>query len=226
MKDKILQALKTKFKNLGFGDKAFQGVADYLAATVTEEAQIETAIAGVEPLLKSFQGEIDARVTTAVAKAKSEKKDGDDDGEGAGQKKKTEPKDKDDIAVIVAEAVKSAIAPIQQELSVFKGQKTLETRKQTLEAKLKDAPEKIKAKILKDFGRMNFEKDEDFDAYLTETETDLAEFNQELANQNLGAHGRPQRGSATTEKEGVDLAKKVAETKNANKSDGIVGKEI
>jgi len=67
MKAKILQALKTKFKDLGFGEKAFEGVADYLATTVTDEANIETAISGVEPMLKSFQGEVDQRVTSAAA---------------------------------------------------------------------------------------------------------------------------------------------------------------
>lgn len=59
MKDKILVALKTKYKTFGFGDKAFDGVADYLSKTVTEEGQIETAIGGVEGLLKAFQGDID-----------------------------------------------------------------------------------------------------------------------------------------------------------------------
>ena len=52
MKGKILVALKTKYKTFGFGDKAFDGVADYLSKTVTEESQIETAISGVEGLLK------------------------------------------------------------------------------------------------------------------------------------------------------------------------------
>lgn len=59
MKEKILVALKTKYRNFGFGDKAFDGVADYLSKTVTEEGQIETAIGGVEGLLKAFQGDID-----------------------------------------------------------------------------------------------------------------------------------------------------------------------
>lgn len=58
MKEKILVALKTKYKTFAFSDKAFEGVADYLFKTVTEESQIETAIGGVERLLKSFQGEI------------------------------------------------------------------------------------------------------------------------------------------------------------------------
>ena len=53
MKEKILVALKTKYKTFGFGDKAFDGVADYLSKTVAEESQIETAISGGEGL-KSF----------------------------------------------------------------------------------------------------------------------------------------------------------------------------
>ena len=60
MKEKILVALKTKYKTFGFGDKAFDGVADYLSKTVTEDGQIETAIGGVEGLLKAFQGDIDS----------------------------------------------------------------------------------------------------------------------------------------------------------------------
>lgn len=59
MKVKIVDALKTKYANLGFGVKAFDGVAEYLAKTVTEESQIETAVSGVESLLKVFQSDID-----------------------------------------------------------------------------------------------------------------------------------------------------------------------
>lgn len=59
MKQKILTALKNKYANLGFGQKALDGVADYLEKTVTEESQIETAIVGVESLLKVFQAEAD-----------------------------------------------------------------------------------------------------------------------------------------------------------------------
>ncbi|MDR0573850.1 MAG: hypothetical protein LBG96_07475 [Tannerella sp.] len=74
MKEKILTTLKTKYKTLGFGDKAFDGVADYLSKTVTEESQIETATAGVESLLKAFQGDIDRiRGENSTLKAENEK---------------------------------------------------------------------------------------------------------------------------------------------------------
>lgn len=71
MKDDIKKALKTMYSNMGFGDKAFEGVAEFLATTVTEADQIETAAAGVEPLLTTFQGDVDQRVNQAVAKAKA-----------------------------------------------------------------------------------------------------------------------------------------------------------
>ena len=59
MKEKILQALKTKYPNFGLSDKAFDGVAENLSQTVKEEANIETAVAGVEWMLKTMQAESD-----------------------------------------------------------------------------------------------------------------------------------------------------------------------
>jgi len=59
MKEKILQALKTKYSNFGLSEKAFDGVAENLSQTVKEEANIEAAVAGVEWVLKTMQAESD-----------------------------------------------------------------------------------------------------------------------------------------------------------------------
>lgn len=59
MKEKIMTMLKTKYANLGFSTKALDGVASVLEKTVNDESQIETAVSGVEPLLKVFQAESD-----------------------------------------------------------------------------------------------------------------------------------------------------------------------
>lgn len=59
MKEKILQALKTKYSNFGLNEKAFDGVAENLSQTVKEEANIESAVAGVEWVLKAIQAESD-----------------------------------------------------------------------------------------------------------------------------------------------------------------------
>lgn len=73
MKSKILAALKTKHSDKGFGQKAMDGVAEYLSKTITDESQIETAVAGVEPLLKVFQSEADAmRTEIGTLKQKNE----------------------------------------------------------------------------------------------------------------------------------------------------------
>lgn len=71
MKEKILQLLRAKFP--GTPTIVIDRVADHLSQTVTEESQLETAIAGVEPLVTSFatilQSETDRRVTDAQKKA-------------------------------------------------------------------------------------------------------------------------------------------------------------
>lgn len=70
MKDRIVSGLRNKYSNLGFGPKAIDGVADFLSKSVTSEDQIETAVSGVEPLLKAFQSDID-RMRTEKASLQS-----------------------------------------------------------------------------------------------------------------------------------------------------------
>lgn len=62
MKQKIIAALKTKYSNLGLDDKAFDGVAAYMAKTVTTEEDIDAAVAGEDAaaLLRAIQGSRDA----------------------------------------------------------------------------------------------------------------------------------------------------------------------
>ncbi len=88
---------------------------------------------------------------------------------------------------------------LNEKLAAIELGKTTSSRKETLEAKLKDAPAAIKAKTLKDFDRMQFATDEDFTAYLTETETDLSAVTQEFANKGLSGHQSPLTGGQATE---------------------------
>lgn len=61
MKRKIIDVLKTRYRNLGLGDKAFDGVAAFIEKTVTKEEDIDAAVAGddVSALLRAIQGETD-----------------------------------------------------------------------------------------------------------------------------------------------------------------------
>lgn len=192
MKDKILIALRNKYKNLGLGEKVLEGIADMLAVTTTDETQIDNAVNGVETLAKGFQSDADRIRTEATTKAKAEQSKG-------GETKKDEPNTEDmpSWAKGLVEANQALLAKV----SAIESGKTTESRKSILEGKLKDAAPSVKAKILKDFQRMNFEKDEDFDGYLAETETDLTTLNQDFANQGLASGHVPQvAGSGATEK--------------------------
>lgn len=158
MKQKILAALKNKYANLGFGQKALDGVADYLEKTVTEDSQIETAIAGVEPLLKIFQAEADrSRTELATIKAENEE-----------LKKKanlTDPKDdpKDDPKKpFDAEAFKAEILQsLREEREAYeKHTQKVEQRKADITAKAKEfgIPERIAS-------RLTIDEDADLEEY-------------------------------------------------------------
>lgn len=62
MKTKILNALKTEYKNLGLSEKALDGVASFLVKTITDESGIDAAIkeASVAGMLRVFQSDIDS----------------------------------------------------------------------------------------------------------------------------------------------------------------------
>ena len=64
-----------------------------------------------------------------------------------------------------------------------------------MEEVLKDVNPELKAKTLKDFGRMSFENDDSFEEYLTETTTDIQTINQTIVNQGLAGH-QPGNGGA------------------------------
>lgn len=129
MKDKILTALKTKFKTLGFGEKAFDGVADFLSKTVTEEKDIETAIGGVEPLLKAFQGDADKRVTTLKSELDELKKNPPKPTDPP-KPPTTDPGKSDDIQKQISEAIKNAVGPLQQKLEGYEKRETQKSLQQ------------------------------------------------------------------------------------------------
>src|SRR5690606_33914769 len=202
MKEQILKALKIKFSNLGFGDKAFEGVAAYLATTVTEEDKIETAIGGVEPLLKSFQGDADKRVNDAIAKEKKEKStDKGDESKKDKQENKSSDDGKSDDVPAWAKSLIEQNKTLQEKIQGIESVKTLESRKSVLEKKLEGLPEKVKTKFVKDFNRMSFSNDDEFNTFLTETESDIAEIKQDISNHNVKAFGKPILAGGKTEKE-------------------------
>lgn len=119
MKNKIKDALKQRYNNLGLSDEAFDGVASSVQTVITDDT-LEGFVAGAEPLLKQFQSIADKARSQKVAELEAKIKE----LEG-----KDKDKDKDnpqqisleDITKQVTEAVAAAVKPLNDEIASLKG---------------------------------------------------------------------------------------------------------
>lgn len=190
MKEKIFNALKTEFKNLGFSDKALQGHADSLAATglVTDE-NLDAIVKGQKSALMAFQSEIDSRVTTAVEKAKKDGGKTEPDPEPDPKKAKTP-----DPAKETPE--QKEIRELKERFDKMTAEKTHNDLSAKIKAGLKEKgiPDAI-VKIAME-GR-KFEKDEEIEPFITQVETANKEYAQSVADTGLGSSYRPVASQST-----------------------------
>lgn len=192
MKDKILLAIKTKYANLGLSAKTLEGFSDILVATITEEEQIENAVSGLESFAKLAQSEAD-RVRQEAKKPKPETPKSD------AQPEPTKMSENPELNALL-----QLVQGLKSDLETFKTGVTGRSRKELLEASLKDAPEGIRTMNLKAFEKMQFTNDEEFTAYLGELQTTVTEFTQQqtvanLAVQRPAGGGQVPSGKATKE---------------------------
>lgn len=195
MKEKILAALKTKYANLGFTDKAFEGVATFLVASTTEENQIETAVSGVETLLKSFQGDADSRVNKLKAENEELKK-----------KLPEEKKEEEKKPIEGETATEKLLRTLTEQNAALLGRidkiesgATEATMTQRLEAalnsKLGEKPNelalKFKAETLENFKYMKFDDPAKFEEFLTAKTTSAETIVKSINESNLGALPKP-----------------------------------
>jgi hypothetical protein len=203
MKNKLILMLKTLFASKGFGQKTLEGIADILIAgnlteTSTQE-EIDTAIAGVKPYVDIMQAE-NTRYANEV-KSKLPKV----------EEVITEPVTVTTPAIAPsaevpewAKGFTTALETLSKGLTAMQTEKVTGSRKDQLAKLLAETPEAYRNKALKDFSRMKFETDEEFNDFITESETDAAEFIQGESNAGLGADARPRStavGKVTAEKE-------------------------
>jgi len=209
VEEQILTALKTKYKNLGFGEKALSGVAAFLAQTVTEENGIEPAVTGAELLLKAFQSDIDARVNSAVSKVKSEQKP----EQAPLPEKKAEKKDDDEMP--------SWAKGFFDRLDAIEKKEARTTLVSQAKAKL--AERKIPESFLR--GRsLELQSEAEIDNLVSSIEADYTAFRQDLVNQGVIVNN-PQEGGG--DKADAAIAKMIAEKRNnPTVASGVVGKKL
>lgn len=163
MYEKILAALKAKFNNKGLPEKVLVAIAKRLEATVTEENQIDAAVTAEETVMSEFQSFADSRFE-AGKKITPTPAPGPKPEEAPAPTPQPTPDDAPAWAKGLIETNKQ----LADRLNAIEQGKSTETRKSKVEAALNGANAKFKDSTLKDFGRIKFDKDEDFDEYLNE----------------------------------------------------------
>src|SRR5690606_34407431 len=197
MKNKIKERLKAKFPGVNLSQKRIDAIADRLESKVKEESEIDQALDDMDSFYPFADiAKEDDRVRSLEAKSKPEPKPNDPKPEPT-----PSPDDPKDEVPAWAKSLIEQNKTLQEKIQGIESVKTLESRKSVLEKKLEGLPEKVKSKFVKDFNRMSFSNDDEFNTFLTETESDIAEIKQDISNQNVKAFGKPILAGGKTEKE-------------------------
>lgn len=215
-KQLVFLRLKPKAKALGFNTKELKGIAAKIADNLTleedaSEEDVNTAIDDVIdaalPYLAFGQSQANRMLDEWKKKhptANEEEEEEEEEEENSntskrGKSGKPQNKGNDDTP----EWAKSMMQTIQNltgEINTLKGEKTVNARKAKLEAKLKDTGTFGKS-ILKNFAKMNFETEEEFEEFMDGVDEDLKNYNQERADQGLQTMGgRPAGGGSEKQK--------------------------
>lgn len=206
MNEKILALLIAKFAQAR--KDGLQQLARSLALQVADETEAQALVdklqdSQVTNFIKDWRKEVDSEVSKSTKTFEDNMKSKFDLVEKKNPTPNPKTDDPTDMASIIAKAVSDAVKPLQEKLVAIESGTVVKNRKQTLESKLESAPESFKKTVLKHFEKMNFESDEDFETFLSETEADASTMEQEVANKGLGLFPKP---NVTTPKKVVEGA--------------------
>lgn len=202
----VLSILKPKCKALGFNSSELEGIAADIADNLEldEEAseedineKISAEVDSVVPYLKIAQ-KASNRVIQNYKNNKSN--DDDNDEDEAGEGKSNKPSEEADKIPAWAQALIAQNKAIQTELVGLKSERVLDGRRAKLQALLKDTGVFGK-NVLKNFDRMSFENESEFDDFYDGVTEDLSAINQERANAGLAKLGASSAQTVHKDKE-------------------------
>ena len=232
--EQLIALLTAKFS--GVRKDGLAQLAKSLVYTVTTEEEAQALVEKltdqqVTEFVKDWRKEVDAEVSRGVQTAegnfkKKYKVEDPNPNPNPSPEPNPNPNDPVDINATIQKAIAEAVKPFQEKLSRLEGDEIFKSRKSTLETKLEKAPETFRNKILKDFSRMSFEDDEKFTEYLTETENDLKEFEQEFSNSGLSRMSRPNRAVGNEPEVVSSAVKDFVESKKEGSASELGGKEV
>ena len=199
----VLVMLKPKSKALGFSREELEGIAadvannlelDEEASDEDVNAEIEKQVNAVLPYLKIAQKTAQRTIQSFKDSKNLEDDEVDDpDDDPAGNKKpiRKQKKEKEEEQVPAwAQALITQNKALQTEILGLKSERESDGRRSKLKALLKDKGTFGKT-VLKNFDKMKFENESEFDDFYDGVVEDLAAIDQERANEGLGKLGAP-----------------------------------
>lgn len=208
MFEKILAALKTKFP--GVDAKILERIAKKKAETTTKEEEVKTVVDGVtfQSIIES-EGDRRANEAQTTAITNYEKKYKLKDGKAINQPEP--PKPNEPPAGGASDEVKQMFAKMEQENKTMREQlngilheKQSNQRKAKFEALFEGASDKLKERYMRNYDRLTFKDDEDFNGWL-DTQKPFVE-NDIKEEKASGAAGTPPLGGKRKPGEQADPA--------------------
>ena len=233
MRETILALLIAKFS--GVRKDGLMALARSLALQCTTEDEAKALVdkitdAQVNEFVKDYRADVDKEVSESNKTFETNLKKKFDfvekQTEPGGKQTRNQDTDPNNIAELIKSAVADAVKPFQEELSGYKAANIAKSRLQSLNERLASCKdENFKTQTLKDFARMKFDTDDDFNEYLAEKVKDIATANQNKADTELGNSG----GSPLfAQKEESGISKGVAEfiKSQSPENNSFAGKEV
>ncbi len=185
----ILTALQTKFS--GVDAKILGRIAKKKAKTATSEADVKTIVDGIT-LQQVIDSHADFKATEASSTAVGnyEKKYGLKDGKPAEATEQTAQQGAQHTTTAQtaqqggseqpaetvpawAQQLLESNKALRERLDSYEAERTTNTRLEAFKAAIATAPDKIKARYERDFARLQFKDDDDFNSYLEEIKPDI-----------------------------------------------------
>nr|DAL00407.1 MAG TPA: hypothetical protein [Caudoviricetes sp.] len=189
MFEQILKELKTKYKDLGLSENVLKATAEFLGGAVKEESEIESAVAGVEGMLKVQQSIADQNRTY---KAKIEELEKRKTAEPTPKEPKEEPKPNEEMPEW-AKKLMEGFTAVSQKVEGFEKDKQNLSNEQKLISKLKELGVNENFYKLQIAGR-TFQNDEEIEIFANSVKDAEAGFLQQLNDTKLGDVNPPSFG--------------------------------
>ena len=209
MKTKILQTLKQRYSNLGVSEKAFDGVADLLSKTITEESKIEEGVGYAEAFLKAYQSDLDKERGSSSQLRK--------ELEELRKPKKEETNTPTPPSDPNGEILKQVLETLQaqgKEIQALRGERSHEGKLSQINALLAEKKVPTSFSVMALSGR-TFDEGTNIEELVSNIEEGYKKFQEEVANETFKGGAKPDSGGGGT---GDELDAIITQTKEGTKS--------